>query len=400
MSGLGTIINVCCIVAGGLVGLVGKRFISQQLQDALLKACGLSVIFLGLGGALEKMLTVATAADGTAVLSSGGTMMILVSLAAGSAGLSAGEVIRAVLRRGDMRTETIIWNVRMPKLATAAVVGMALAMSGCVMQNVLRNPLASSSTLGVSQGASFGAAVAIVYLGAGIQVNAGGTSSALTVTNPALVTLCAFAGGMATTVVILAISRLRGVTPATMVLAGVALSSMFTGGTALIQYFCDDVMVATVVYWTFGSLGRAGWRDIAIIAVLSLAALVYFIFNRWNYNAMESGTSTAKSLGVPVDALILCSMAVCALISSVAVAFVGCISFIGLIAPHIMRRFLGNDYRFLIPGSALCGAALLIVSDIVSRTLISPTVLPIGALTSFLGAPLFLYLIIKRGGMK
>ena len=324
----------------------------------------------------------------------------VISLAAGSAGLSIKDVVLAVLRQGSTKTETIIWNVRMPKLATAATVGMALAMSGCVMQNVLRNPLASSSTLGVSQGASFGAAVAIVYLGAGIQVNAGGTSSALTVTNPVLVTVCAFAGGMATTVVILALSRLRGVTPATMVLAGVALSSMFTGGTALIQYFCDDVMVAAVVYWTFGSLGRAGWRDIAIIAVLTFAALAYFAANRWNYNAMESGTSTAKSLGVPVDALILSSMAVCALISSVAVAFVGCISFIGLIAPHIMRRFLGNDYRFLIPGSALCGAALLICSDIVSRTLISPTVLPIGALTSFLGAPLFLYLIVKRGGVK
>lgn len=219
-------------------------------------------------------------------------------------------------------------------------------------------------------------------------------------TNPALVTLCAFAGGMATTVIILAISRLRGTTPATMVLVGVALSSMFTGGTALIQYFCDDVMVATVVYWTFGSLGRAGWRDIAIIVVLTFGAFGYFIYNRWNYNAMESGTSTAKSLGVHVDALILSSMALCALISSVAVAFVGCISFIGLIAPHIMRRFLGNDYRFLIPASALCGSALLILSDIVSRTLLSPTVLPIGALTSFLGAPLFLYLIIKRGGMK
>ena len=183
-------------------------------------------------------------------------------------------------------------------------------------------------------------------------------------------------------------------------LVGVALSSMFTGGTALIQYFCDDVMVATVVYWTFGSLGRAGWRDIAIIAVLTFGAFGYFIYNRWNYNAMESGTSTAKSLGVHVDALILSSMVLCALISSVAVAFVGCISFIGLIAPHIMRRFLGNDYRFLIPASALCGSALLILSDIVSRTLLSPTVLPIGALTSFLGAPLFLYLIIKRGGMK
>jgi len=198
----------------------------------------------------------------------------LFSLIAGSAGLSVKEVVLAIAHRGDLRTETIIWNVRMPKLTTAAAVGAALALSGCIMQNVLRNPLASSSTLGVSQGASFGAAVAIVYFGAGIQVNAGGTSSALTVTNPALVTLCAFAGGMATTVVILAISRLRGTTPATMVLVGVALSSMFTGGTALIQYFCDDVMVATVVYWTFGSLGRAGWRDIAIIVVLTFGAVL------------------------------------------------------------------------------------------------------------------------------
>lgn len=324
----------------------------------------------------------------------------LFSLGAGSAGLAVRDILLALSRNGDVRTEAIIWNVRMPKLAAAAAVGAALALSGCVMQNVLRNPLASSSTLGVSQGASFGAAVAIVYFGAGIQVSAGGTSSALTVTNPVLVTVCAFIGGMATTLVILAVSRLRGTTPTTMILAGVALSSMFSGGTALIQYFCDDVMVSTIVYWTFGSLGRAGWRDIAIIAALTLAAFIYFMLNRWDYNAMESGTSTAKSLGVHVEALIVGSMAVCALISSVAVAFVGCISFIGLIAPHIMRRFLGNDYRFLIPGSALCGAALLIVSDIVSRTLIAPTVLPIGALTSFLGAPLFLYLIIKKGGVK
>lgn len=324
----------------------------------------------------------------------------LFSLGAGSAGLAVRDILLALSRNGDVRTEAIIWNVRMPKLAAAAAVGAALALSGCVMQNVLRNPLASSSTLGVSQGASFGAAVAIVYFGAGIQVSAGGTSSALTVTNPVLVTVCAFVGGMATTLVILAVSRLRGTTPTTMILAGVALSSMFSGGTALIQYFCDDVMVSTIVYWTFGSLGRAGWRDIAIIAALTLAAFIYFMLNRWDYNAMESGTSTAKSLGVHVEALIVGSMAVCALISSVAVAFVGCISFIGLIAPHIMRRFLGNDYRFLIPGSALCGAALLIVSDIVSRTLIAPTVLPIGALTSFLGAPLFLYLIIKKGGVK
>ena len=324
----------------------------------------------------------------------------IASLSAGSANLSVLDILRTVFGGGNRQENAIIWNVRMPRVATATVVGMALALSGCVMQNVLRNPLASASTLGVSQGASFGAAVAIVYFGAGIQVNAGGTASALTVTNPAMVTLCAFFGGIATTAVILGLARFRGSSPATMVLAGVAISSMFTGGTALVQYFCDDVMVATVVYWTFGSLGRAGWTEIAIIAALTFAVFVFFYYNRWNYNAMEGGTHTAKSLGVPVDRLIVLSLALCALISSVAVAFVGCISFIGLIAAHIMRRFVGNDYRFLIPCSALCGGVLLLLSDIVSRMLLSPTVLPIGALTSFLGAPLFLYLIIKGGKRK
>ena len=324
----------------------------------------------------------------------------IASLSAGAANLSVLDILRTVFCGGNRQENAIIWNVRMPRVATATVVGMALALSGCVMQNVLRNPLASASTLGVSQGASFGAAVAIVYFGAGIQVNAGGATSALTVTNPAMVTLCAFLGGIATTAVILGLARFRGTSPATMVLAGVAISSMFTGGTALVQYFCDDVMVATVVYWTFGSLGRAGWTEIAIIAALTFAAFVFFYYNRWNYNAMEGGTHTAKSLGVPVDRLIVLSMALCALISSVAVAFVGCISFIGLIAAHIMRRFVGNDYRFLIPCSALCGGVLLLLSDIVSRMLLSPTVLPIGALTSFLGAPLFLYLIIKGGKRK
>ena len=327
-------------------------------------------------------------------------LCVVLSLSAGSANLGVMDILRTLFGGGSRQENAIIWNVRMPRVATATVVGIALALSGCVMQNVLRNPLASASTLGVSQGASFGAAVAIVYFGAGIQVNAGGAASALTVTNPTVVTLCAFLGGIATTAVILGLARFRGTSPATMVLAGVAISSMFTGGTALVQYFCDDVMVATVVYWTFGSLGRAGWSEIAIIAAVTLASFAFFYGNRWNYNAMESGTHTAKSLGVPVDRLILLSMILCALISSVAVAFVGCISFIGLIASHIMRRFVGNDYRFLIPCSALCGSVLLLLSDIVSRVLVAPTVLPIGALTSFLGAPLFLYLIMQGGKRK
>lgn len=325
--------------------------------------------------------------------------MCVLCLSVGSSGLSISEVLMALIGKGNPQSKTIIWNIRMPRVGAGIAVGFALAMTGCIMQNVLRNPLASASTLGVSQGASFGAAVAIVYLGAGIQVNSG-SSAAITVTNPYMVTVCAFLGGIATTAVILGLSRISKITPSTMILAGVAISSLFTGATTLVQYFADDVMVSTVVYWTFGSLGRAGWNEIALIFVFSFLAFLYFILNRWNYNAMESGTHTAKSLGVPVDSLIIISMIVSSLISAVSVAFVGCINFIGLIAPHMVRRFVGNDYRFLIPCSALGGAILMLAADVASRMLIAPTVLPIGALTSFLGAPLFLYMIVKKGNIK
>lgn len=317
------------------------------------------------------------------------------SISAGSAGLTVPEIIEAIFHRAENNHSTIIWNVRIPRVATATVIGIGLALAGCVMQNVLRNPMASASTLGVSQGACFGAAVGIVFFEGGVQV--GNTTANFTVTNPTIVSVFAFAGGMVTTIVILALSQGRRSSPATMVLAGVALSSVFSGMTTIIQYFVDDVKLASLVYWTFGSLTKAGWREILIITVITFAALLYFFYHRLNFNSMEAGIATAKSLGVPVDRLILTSMVLCALVASVCVAFTGSIGFIGLIAPHIMRKFVGNDYRFLIPGSALGGAILLLLADVASRSLLPPTVLPIGALTSFLGAPLFLYLCMKGG---
>jgi len=322
--------------------------------------------------------------------------VILIAISVGSSGLPLPEILRALLGGGKQASRTIIWNVRMPRIATGTGVGIALAIAGCIMQNVLRNPLASASTLGVSQGASFGAAMAIIYFQAGVQVSNASTN-AITFTNPYTVVVCAFLGGISTTILILLLSRISGVTPSVMILAGVAISAMFTGATTLIQYFSEDNRIAAVVYWTFGNLGRAGWREISLIYTLSVIAFIYFIFNRWNYNAMEGGTNTAKSLGVNVDMLILVSMAVSTLISAVAIAFVGTISFIGLIAPHIVRRFTGSDYRFLIPCSALMGAVVMLSADIASRMIKAPAILPIGALTSFLGAPLFLYIIIKQG---
>ncbi|MCL2420359.1 MAG: iron ABC transporter permease [Defluviitaleaceae bacterium] len=320
----------------------------------------------------------------------------LLSLSVGAARLPLSEILRVFAGAGEDASRTIIFNVRLPRIATAVMVGIALAMAGCVMQNVLRNPLASASTLGISQGASFGAAVAIVYFEAGVRT---GIVSGATImaANPFTITIFAFIGGICTTILILLLSYRSGAVPSIMILAGVAIGAMFTGATALVQYFADDVRVGSIVYWTFGNLGRPGWQEIRILFYLNIAGFLYFIFNRWNYNAMESGTHTAKSLGVNVDVLILVSMAVSTLISATAIAFVGTINFVGLIAPHIMRKFVGNDYRFLIPTSAFMGAIVMLVADIASRMLQPPAVLPIGALTSFLGAPLFLYMIIRKG---
>jgi iron complex transport system permease protein len=323
----------------------------------------------------------------------------LISISIGSSGLTIAEVVQAILGKGNKQISTIVWNVRIPRILTGIVVGIALSISGCIMQNVLRNPLASSSTIGVTQGASFGAAFAIVFLDAGTQINAS-TAAAVSITNPYIVTIFAFLGGIVTICVILGLSRFTNITPVAMILAGVALSSLFTGGTTLVQYFADDVKIASIVYWTFGDLGRAGWKEIGIIFLSAFIAFMYFFFNRWNYNAMETGIETAKSLGIDVDRLMLISMVFCTLTTAISVAFVGSISFIGLIAPHLVRRFVGNDYRFLILASGITGAIIVVLAELVSRIIVTPSILPIGALTSFLGAPLFLYLIYKGGVIK
>ena len=320
---------------------------------------------------------------------------VLVSLGVGAIRLSIPDVCRVLLGRGDRMHRTAIFNIRLPRAVTAVLVGAALAAAGTVMQCVLRNPLASASSLGVSQGAAFGAAFGIVVFGGGVVSSANATT-AITIQNPYIVTLCAFAFGMISTIIVVGISQLqKNIGPSGLILAGTALSSLFSGASTILQYFADDTKLGAIVFWTFGNLGSTGWRELLILAVVFLAAMIYYLLNRWNYNAMESGADTAKSLGVNTHCVMLVSMGVCSLLAAVAVSFVGIISFVGLVAPHIMRKFVGNDHRYLIPGSAIAGALLLVLADLVSRTVMAPIILPIGALTSFLGAPLFLFLLFK-----
>ena len=172
---------------------------------------------------------------------------------------------------------------------------------------------------------------------------------------------------------------------------------MFAGGSTLLQYFADESRISAVVFWTFGNLGGTGWEDIQVLAVVFAAVFAYLLANRWNFNAMSCGAETAKSLGVNARAVMLVTMLISSVASSLAVAFVGIINFVGLIAPHMMRRFVGDDYRYLVPASALAGALVLMVADTFGRLIIAPVILPVGAITSFLGAPVFLMMLMKGG---
>ncbi len=322
--------------------------------------------------------------------------VFILSIALGSSNLSLGKVLAALAGRAEGKEKIIVSNLRLPRSATAVVVGVGLGIVGCVMQGVLRNPLASSGTVGVSQGASFGAAFAIIVLGGG-AMSSNTAGATLSVINPALVSTCAFLGAISCTVVVVILAQLSRSNPGTLILAGVALSNLFGAATTLMQYFADDVKVAAVVYWTFGNLGSTFWKDIAIMAAAVVIALVFFWLNSWNYNAMQGGEDTAKGLGVNTRQITIWSMAVGALTAAVIVSFIGIINFVGLIAPHLVRRFVGTDYRYLIPASGLAGACLLLLSDTFARIVVAPIVLPVGAITSALGAPLFLWIVFKGG---
>lgn len=312
----------------------------------------------------------------------------LLSLRAGSYNTPISQLILGVFgRSADEKINLIVRNNRLPRICTAIIAGAGLGITGAVFQAILRNPLASSSTLGVSQGASFGAAFAIIVLHMG---SVGGLGRLA-------IPVCAFAGSIGVALVILALSRFKRISAEGIVLAGVAISAMFTGGTTLMQYFASEVELNSLVFWTFGSLSNTGWGDIGKMAIVLALVCVYFFLHRWDYNALLSGEETAASLGINVGRLTMVNTVLCCITAAVIVSYIGLINFIGLVAPHIVRLVVGNNHVYLLPGSAMAGALLLLLGDLFARVVVSPMVLPIGAITSFLGGPLFLYLLFKGG---
>lgn len=317
----------------------------------------------------------------------------LFSMTVGSMPLAVSDIVNSLLQGAGAPFEHVVWNIRLPRMVASIIAGAGLAVAGAIMQNILRNPLASPFTIGISQGAGFGAAFAIIILGAGSTHLTG--DSGFTFYSPDLIALSAFAGAMLSVIFILGVAMVRRVSAEAVILAGVALSAFFAAATMFLQYFANDMQMAATVFWTFGDLGKAGWRENTIMLATFFSAFIYFIAVRLRFNAMQWGDEVAQSLGVRVNRLRIIGMVLSALIVAVITAFLGIIGFIGLIAPHIARFLVGHDYRFLIPCSALLGSLLLLISDIIARMLMPPVILPVGIITSFLGAPLFLYLLIK-----
>ncbi len=286
----------------------------------------------------------------------------------------------------------LVWNLYLPRIISGLLAGFALGIAGAVMQCVLRNPLGSPYTLGISNAAAFGASLGIVALGGGMIV--GQSHASIVINNPYLVTISAFSWSLIATGIIILLVKITKVSPETMVLAGVALSSIFSAGISMLQYIYNDYALSAIVFWQFGSLGKAPWNELTILAVVSSATILYFLWKRWDYNALDAGDDVARSLGIDVNWLRIITLFLAALLTSVVVSFMGIIAFVGLLGPHIVRMFLGNDHRYVLPGSMMLGAMILLLSDCIGQNLMAFT-LPVGIITSFLGGPLFLYLLIR-----
>lgn len=293
----------------------------------------------------------------------------------------------------NARFNIIVWQIRLPQVLTAITAGAGLSIAGAVMQSILRNPLGSPFTLGISHAAAFGAAFAVMALGTGQM--AGSNVGAAALSSPYLTTGAAFGFSMLASFFIMAVAGMRGARPESMILAGVALGALFTAGTMFLQFFADDVQLAAMVFWTFGDAARADWQELAVLFAVTGCAAIYFFFNAWNYNAMDAGDETAKGLGVNVLQVRIFGMLAASLVTAVCVAFLGIIGFVGLVCPHMMRRIVGSDNRYLLPAAAVAGALLLLVSDTAARLVMAPHLLPVSILTAFMGAPVFLALILK-----
>lgn len=321
-------------------------------------------------------------------------VLILVSISFGPVMVPFGSLVKVLSSIGSpSRDHSILLNIRLPQALTACVVGGGLSLSGAVMQTILQNPLGSPYTLGISHAAAFGAAASILIFSGGIMQDM--TAELFCSFALYRTTLFSFAGAAIVSLVLIRISRLKSASSQMLVLIGVAIGALCTAGTMFLQYFADDIQLASMVFWTFGDTSRASWSELALLSSVTVTGSIFIFLQCWKYNATALGSESAQSLGISVNRLRTITMMLSSLITSVVISFIGVIGFVGLAAPHIARRLVGEDHRYFLISSLLAGSILLMLSDLVARMVIAPRVLPVAIITAFIGAPLFIYLLIK-----
>lgn len=324
--------------------------------------------------------------------------MIVVSVGIGAVSISPFQVLTILLDQigisinGSYEAvqEAILINIRLPRVFLAVLVGAALAISGAAMQGLFRNPLADPGLIGVSSGAALTTAIAIVILS--------------TITSPlidflgiALLPLAAFIGGISATIVVYRLSTTNGKTNvATMLLAGIAINAMAGAILGFMIFLSNDDQLRDLTFWTLGSLGGAMWSSVWVVLPFLLAAIIFLPRLSKGLNAILLGETQARHLGVHVERLKKAIIVFVGLAVGAAVSVSGMIGFVGLVVPHILRLWIGPDHRFLIPGSAILGGLLLLSSDLLARTIVSPAELPIGVITASIGAPFFLWLLLRN----
>ena len=325
-------------------------------------------------------------------------LMGLVCLFVGSSNMSLSEIWQALLGQGTPAHNRIIWNIRVPRVLAAIIAGAGLSVAGLVMQTNLNNSMASPSTLGVSNAAVFGANLSIIAFAGGFLSTGNNLSSFDAGTNPYATSVLAFVFSMASVLLILGLCSIRSFSPNVVVLAGIAIGSVWTAATTILQFYATDVGLSAAVIWNFGDLGRATYRTDLIMLVVVAVGLGYFIPMSWRYNALLSGEATAKTMGIHVERLRFVSLLLASLITAVCVSFLGVIGFVGVICPHVVKKLLGQDHRVSVPATCLCGSLLLLLADTLSRCIGGGSALPVGAITSLLGAPFFIAIIFSRKG--
>ncbi len=317
--------------------------------------------------------------------------LVVFSASIGGTTKSEIEVFNAIASRflpfieSDPFIEGVVWHLRLPRILLGIVAGAGLAVSGTAMQGVTRNPLVSPFTVGISSAAAFGASMAIMF---GLGYSGAGTY---------LIILSAFVSALGCAFLVFFLTRLKRSSPETLVLAGIALTYFFGSLTAILQFFASEQQLNAMVNWTFGSLLGADWDKVAIVATSLLLTLPILIRLSWDLNVIFSGgDETAKSLGINVSRVRTLSLLLSSFITASIICFTGIIGFVGLVAPHVARMVIGGDHRFLLPASCIVGSILVVGADIVGRTIMDPIILPIGIVISFVGVPMFLYLMMTR----